>query len=165
MKLLLKKIAHSDHGFWEDLDVDRCIQTITEVFDIFLTVFVEMKTLMRKVSGQFIYTKTDQLVFSQTVKPSPDLSEYIIFLNIKEIHSYANLILVFIHELSHLVTKPNFGHDFETFLIINAWLLASLYYLIGEIKCKFNSFPEWNKLFVSQGLITSKYLFQRVHLV
>ena len=63
---------------------------------------------------------------------SSELHDFTIVLNIRNIYSYANLITVFKHELPRVVQKPHLGHGFREFVLINAHLVSSLYYLIAH---------------------------------
>jgi len=59
-----------------------------------------------------------------------ELHDFTIVLNIRNIYSYANVITVFLYELTHVIQKPHLGHGFHEFVLTNAHLVSCLYYLI-----------------------------------
>ena len=150
-------------GFWESLNFNRCTEIISEIYDLFISVLGKTKTMIRKLYIYIISDKDQPIGVSTNI--TEDFTEYEIVLNLKYIFSYVNLITIFIHELTHVLVKPEFCHNFNTCLEINARILATSYYLVAEKDWNFNLFPEWNSLFVCEFIDLSSDFINRIHLL
>ena len=74
------------------------------------------------------------------------LHDFTFVLNIRYIYPYANLITVFLQELTHVIQKPHLSHGCHEIVLTNAHLVSCLYYLFARQNWNVKLFPKWNKV-------------------
>jgi hypothetical protein len=115
---------------------DHCVSVLSKVYIFFLFVLGDLKTEVKR-----LYVCINNAENSDMGCTLSDLHDFTIVLNIRNIYSYANLITVFLHELTHVIQKPH----------------LALCYIIAHQIWNFKLFPEWNKICAIVMMDTSLY--------
>lgn len=133
----------------ESVDVGICIDILC-----FILSLIGMRKTPVKVLRLTLYKKTNSMTLGETVFTTNDLRTVTIGINLCNVTGLVQCVGVMLHELSHMLSLPNRGHDLEHFYKNCICLYSIVYYklpiyLINHYNSKFD-FSSWNDTPISQ---------------